>query len=200
MKSEVEIVEKVRFLVRAELDARMASFEVKLPHKCHHNHRQPLDHRRYVEGERNPTYNRVTTKEGYAVEQTIGLCMLNTTSEEWKGTVCEDPIDAQGCPYYDPIESRRDVYTSFLVNVGDPFWRQEHMPELHALLWVLGVNVVHMSYPTWWDRFLALFRPPPLLLPEGQYACIDAYVPTFEDYENDRIRKAPDNRESPKES
>lgn len=153
MKDQTEILTRIRELVHAERERRLSEAQRRLPHHCVHNHRQPLDVRRTVEGEPNAAFNRVSS-EG---SQTIGLCMLGAENpEEWRGTICEDPIDAQRCPYYITLLNEADVLETLRQDLSNPEWLGQNMPEAATLLWVLDSQ----SLPTlpWFRRFLLRFR------------------------------------------
>lgn len=152
MKSEDDIEARVRFLLVQELDRRVAEASRRLPHLCVHNHKQPLDTRRHVEGEPNETFNRVSDHRGLPVIQTMGLCMLGADNpEQWNGTICEDPIDAQKCPVFSPLQTKETLDLGFRRDVNDMVWVGAHMPELYGLLWALDRGTQHMALP-WWKR------------------------------------------------
>lgn len=160
MKTRTEIEDHIRALLVAELDSRVQVASRRLPHICVHNHRQPLDIRRQVDGEPNEMYNRVSHGRSLPVLQTMGLCMLNAESpEEWPGTICEDPIDAQRCPDFTPILSKESVYATFVSNMTDPEWIQQNHPEMYGLIWVLDDNSAWIRLPLWkrlWYRLLRI--------------------------------------------
>lgn len=134
MKRSEEILGRARECVAAEFERRLAEASRRLPHRCVYNHRQPLDVRRTVEGELNVAYNTISSSGS----PTIGLCMLGSeNSEEWSGTVCEDPIDAQKCPYFTPAKTKEAVLEELFRDLTDLDWLNDRMPELSALLWVL---------------------------------------------------------------
>ncbi len=153
MKDQSDILIRVRELVHAERERRLAEAQLRLPHLCTHNHRQPLDTRPTVEGEVNPTFNRISPNG----TPTIGLCMLGADSpEEWLGTICEEPIDAQRCPYFNTTQSEEVVLAAFQHDLTTPEWVSANMPELAALLWVLeGSELPRLP---WFRRFLLRFR------------------------------------------
>lgn len=141
MKSISEVEDRLRAVLVAELERRL-SREV-LPHLCVNNHRQPLDHRKRVYGEPNPTYNQISAgvedHVSLPVVQTIGLCLLGAEDPaSWPGTICEEPIDAQRCPHFAYRQKRSEVYEQFAANLQDPAWVEHSLPEAQALLWVLG--------------------------------------------------------------
>lgn len=153
MKDPVDILTRARELVQSEKERRLAEAQRRLPHLCTHNHRQPLDTRTTVEGEPNPTFNRISPNG----TPTIGLCMLGAaTPEEWAGTICEDPIDAQRCPYFNTTQSEDLVLATFRQDLANPEWVAANMPELGALLWVLDDKA--LPNLSWLRRFLLLFR------------------------------------------
>jgi hypothetical protein len=157
MRSEIEVQDRIRYLLTLELDRRVKEACARLPHKCQHNHRQPLDVRKEIEGETNPNYNRV----GALHLPVIGLCMLGAENpEQWNGTVCEDPIDAMRCPYFNPTDSRETVQRAFTLQLNDLKWVEGNMPEVYGLLWALGSETMP-KLPWWkalWFRFVRI-RP-----------------------------------------
>lgn len=160
MKTQTEIEDRVRLLLKQELDRRVAAASQKLPHLCQHNHRQPLDIRKQVEGMPNDTYNRVSNLRGLPVVQTMGLCMLGAENpEEWPGTICEDPIDAQRCPYFDAKEKPSVIEQTFRAQMEDDAWVRDNLPEIRALLWSLDTTELPKASeaPTplsWWRRLI----------------------------------------------
>lgn len=153
MKDYAEILIRARELAAEERERRYEQAQLRLPHRCTHNHRQVLDTRRAVEGEANPTYNRVTADGA----QTIGLCMLGAEdAETWPGTICEDPIDAQRCPYYNPAQSLDEVLDELHRDLSNPEWLAANMPELSALVWVLEESTLPKL--PWFRQFLLRFR------------------------------------------
>lgn len=150
MRSQADIEDRIRFLLCEELTRRVQEAQTRLPHLCRHNHRQPLDTRKTVEDMPNDTYNRTTDRNGLPVVQTIGLCMLGAeTPETWPGNICEDPIDAQRCPYFDPSANKDSIYRLFKDNIADLEWVRANMSELYGLLWTLENG--RTSLP-WWKR------------------------------------------------
>jgi hypothetical protein len=153
LKDQIDILIRARELVHAERERRLADAQLRRPHLCVHNHRQPLDTRPTVEGEINPAYNRISP-DG---TPTIGLCMLGANSpEEWLGTICEEPIDAQRCPYFSTTQSEEAVLAAFRQDLTTPDWVTANMPELAALLWVLDSDETPKL--PWVRRFLLRFR------------------------------------------
>lgn len=138
MKSETEISERVRDLLVAELRRRVQESTRKLPVRCKHNHRHPLDARRTVDGEPNSTYNQITDSK-----RTIGLCMYGAEDPtEWPGNICEDEIDAMRCPYFDPVKTEEEIVDEFQQSIKDPEWLQENLPGIYELRWVLDGQVL----------------------------------------------------------
>jgi len=165
MKIEAEIQDRIRFLLTEEFGQRVEEATKRLPHKCNHNYRHPLDPRKQIEGVPNAYYNRVSRAEELPVIQSIGLCMLDAEKpEDWAGTICEDPIDAQRCPYFDSVDTKEVVWDKFQVQIKDLQWVQANMPEVYGLLWALGSKKIP-DLPWWkrlWYRFLTI-RPDPLI-------------------------------------
>lgn len=158
MKSESEIKQCVKRLLSTELDRRVAEATTRLPHMCVHNHRQALDVRKRVADEPNANYNRVSLPAA----PVIGLCMLGAeTPEEWQGNICEDPIDAERCPFFTPKLNRSEIWSKFREEVSDAEWLKGHLPEVYALCWVLGG--FDQSLPWWkklWFKLVRLEVPP----------------------------------------
>jgi hypothetical protein len=83
--------------------------------------------------------------------------MLGANSpEEWLGTICEEPIDAQRCPYFSTTQSEEAVLAAFRQDLTTPDWVTANMPELAALLWVLDSDETPKL--PWVRRFLLRFR------------------------------------------
>lgn len=181
MKDQTQIEERLRRLVLEALSAHMAHFDVKLPTKCRHNHRQPLDHRKTVYGDSNPSYNRITSGKGLPVAQTIGLCMYGAENpDDWKGNICEEPVDAQLCNIYNPVVSKKVLYDTFVKGVQSEEWLGKHYPGILSLVWVLGqglhveeqppeeepIEEEEPAPPTetlgLWRRICEIFNPTPL--------------------------------------
>lgn len=166
MRSPEDVRDRVRYLLCVELEARVSLAHKRLPHLCVHNHRQPLDVRKRVEDEANEAYNRIT--HGHLpVLQTIGLCMLGSENPtDWPGTICEDPVDAQRCPYFDARLDKKYIWRLFSNQIRDPEWLKANLPEVYGLLWILGEETVTLP---WWKRMwfrLLRIRVEPLQPPE----------------------------------
>ncbi len=151
MKTTEEIEARIRALLAQELTLRVAEAAERMPHRCVNNHRQPLDTRRLVDGETNDSYNRVTLRRSLPVLQTMGLCMLGSDDpEQWQGNICEDQIDAQRCPVYDPIVKKADILARFYAETQNFAWLEVNLPEIFQLYWVLD-TVAAQPLP-WWKR------------------------------------------------
>jgi len=149
-----EILARVRDMLCTELDRRLEEASKRLPHLCQHNHRQPLDERRTVDGERNSNYNRIALP----VVPTIGLCMLGAESpDDWTGTICEEPLDAQRCPVFSSYRSKQEVLADFRSQVEDASWLADNMPEVSGLLWAAGVTSAP-KLPLWKRIFVWFTR------------------------------------------
>lgn len=152
MKSHSAIQDRIRYLLLDEFDRRVAQAHKRLPNRCQHNHRQELDPRKQVEDEPNPSYNRVDRRRLPVVNE-IGLCMLGSENpEEWPGNICEDPIDAERCPYFDPSQTKDGLLAEFTTQLGDLDWIQENLPDVYALLWVLDDDSPRNYNLPWWKR------------------------------------------------
>jgi len=153
MKNEEDIRSRVRELLGEELDRRTAEASERLPRRCVHNYRHPLDQRKQVSGEPNESYNRITDNKGLPVLQTIGLCMVGSDNpEEWGGTICEEPLDAKRCPIFNPLKSKHELLQEFEEQLRDQDWVRVNLAEVHALLWVLE-EFKSLTLP-WWKKFL----------------------------------------------
>lgn len=138
MRGESEVRSRLNRLLADELNQRLAAASEKLPRRCVHNHRHPLDQRKKVEGEPNETYNRIADNRGLPVLQTIGLCMLGSEDPEtWGGTICEEPIDAMRCPVFKAKKNKADLLKEFREQLKDEAWTKDNLPEVFALLWLL---------------------------------------------------------------
>ena len=151
MRDAEAIEARIRFLLVQELNERVLIVGRRLPHLCVHNHRQPLDVRKTVEGEHNEDYNRITRGPSRPVTKTIGLCMLGAENPEaWPGNICEDPVDAQRCPYFQARVDKKKLWSDFAEQIRDPEWLQTNMPEVYGLLWSL--DVAALPQVPWWKR------------------------------------------------
>lgn len=152
MKSPDEIEAQVRSRLSAALKTRLSTLNLRLPASCVHNLRHNLDVRKTSEGEPNEVYNRIDTPSG----QTIGLCMLGSEdTETWLGNICEDPIDAQRCPYFTPLKDKATVIEEFKEQIMDVEWLRLEMPDVASLVWVLDKPV---KLPLWAKLRAWLFR------------------------------------------
>jgi len=176
VRSTEEIEARIRFLLMGELDRRVAEAMKRLPQRCKHNHRQPLDSRKQVEGDPNPSFNRITDRS-LPVQQTLGLCMYGAeNTETWPGNICEDPVDAHRCgDWFEAHQSKEELLDEFYGQVADMDWLKEELPEVYGLAWALGAYTA-VKLPWWkelWFWVLTIkvepvvFLPPPLL-PGGE--------------------------------
>ncbi len=160
MKSEKQIRGMVRELLTEALRKRYEETRKRLPHRCTHNLRHPLDYERLVDGATNDNYNRIGSKS-LPMAKTIGLCMLGASNvEEWPGNICEDPIDAQRCPYFTPSMNEEQVLTEFQAQLQDPTWLQENLPAVSTFMWVLEQQS-SFKLP-WWSKLWRRIRRPKL--------------------------------------
>lgn len=171
MKTQDEIEDHIRLLLSQELTRLVSVATEKLPHNCRHNHQQPLDTRRLVDGAPNESWNRITARRGLPVMQTMGLCMMGAEhAETWPGTICDEPLDAQRCPYFHAQMTAVEVDEEFRAQTQEAEWVREHLPAVHALLWTLEsstlpepVSVAPLALippKPWWERLWAYFRRP----------------------------------------
>jgi hypothetical protein len=169
MKTQKEIEDRLRGLLCQELDRRIKEATARLPHVCRHNYRHPLDHRKTVDGVANPEYNRISGRGGLPVVQTMGLCMLDSAhSDDWKGDICEDPIDAQRCPYFSAKVTPLEVYEAFLQDLE----KRDLAPDVRALFWVLG-ETRPAALPWWkklWFKYVLRVSYEPLQSPIRELA------------------------------
>jgi len=148
VRTDEEIRGRVRELVKAELKRRLDAAHEKLPHRCEHNHRHALDSRKETLGEPNERYNRIQDARHLPLSQTMGLCMLGASDpEQWGGNICDDPIDAQRCPYFKPREDDKSIMDEFSASLKEPAWVEAHLPDVAALLWVAGGSVEQRDEP-----------------------------------------------------
>ena len=153
MRTEGEIKSRIQDLILEEAARRTKRLSERLPHLCVHNYRHPLDARKRLDGDPNANYNRISDNS-LPVVQTIGLCMLGADGDPaaWAGNICDEPLDAKRCPYFTANKTRTEAMAEFETQLQDSSWVAESMPELYALLWVLG----SMGAPRlrWWQRLL----------------------------------------------
>jgi hypothetical protein len=173
VKPDAEVQDRIRALLDEEFKLRVEASQERLPQCCIYNHRQPLDTRRMVNGQENTEYNRITRGDGRTalpVLQTIGLCMYGSDNpQSWPGTICEDPVDAKRCPpqAFTPKVTPEVVKAEFETQIKDPDWVKKNLPEVNALLWVLGDDKLPEPAPppapteepppvvlSWWVRLL----------------------------------------------
>lgn len=168
MKTPDEIRQRIKGLLIQELDRRVTLAHRRLPQLCTYNIRHTLDLRKMVEGEENEFFNRITSKRHLPVSQTMGLCGYGQENpEEWNGTICEDPIDAQRCPLFVPKKSQDEILTEFKTQLAEEGWIEEHMPEVAALLWALDdADTNFVKVPWWkalWHRWVLRIRIEPVI-------------------------------------
>jgi hypothetical protein len=176
MRDATEIEARIRFLLVEELTARVKLAEHRLPHLCTHNYRHPLDVRKRIAGEVNENYNRIGTSPG---TPSMGLCMLGASSvEDWPGTICEEPIDAQRCPYFNPKANKKTIWNDFAQQLKDPDWLRVNMPEVYGLLW--AINKMQVPDIPWWKRLwykLLRIQVEPLSQPEDPEKLLPPWEP-----------------------
>lgn len=164
MKTEAEIRERLRGLLMQELHHRVAAAGRRLPQRCKFHHSQHLDGRKTVGGEPNANFNRVTNERHLPV---IGLCGFGVSDPTtWLGNICEDAIDAQRCPMFEPIHTKSAILEEFELQLLTPGWAEVAMPEVAGLCWALD-DVTAGRLP-WWKRLMlwALrIRVEPVLTP-----------------------------------
>jgi len=149
LRAITEMRNRAKSLVLNELNRRLSAAQAKLPHNCTHNHRHPLDLRKKVRLEPNPSYNSISE-----ANSTVGLCMYGSENiQTWSGNICEEPSDAKGCPMYQSKHTKEAVIKAFTQDLEDSVWLKANMPELDVLLWVLE------EPPTlpWWKKVLLRF-------------------------------------------
>jgi hypothetical protein len=152
MLNDVEVEDRIRFVLAEAFEARVQEVTRRLPHLCRHNHRHFADTRKRHLGEPNEGYNRLTVAPREAVEQSLGLCMLGSESHaDWKGDICEDPIDAQRCPYFEPVLDKTAIWQDFQDMLQDAGRLRAELPEVYGLLWALGGSTSQLVMP-WWKR------------------------------------------------
>lgn len=163
MKTHIDIQERLHTILGEEFSRRIRQASLRLPHLCQHNHRQVLDARKQIAGDVNDGYNRVD-RVGLPVVQAIGLCGLGMEEAgNWNGDVCDDPIDAQRCPHFQPKLNKFEILQVFKHQVSDPEWLRLNLPEAYGLLWVLEDSAPNYQLPWWkrlWFRFLKIRLEP----------------------------------------
>lgn len=166
MKTHTEVRDRLRALLVQELDRRVGEASKRRPRLCVHNYRHPLDDRKTVDGEPNQNYNRITSAPWEPVGRTIGLCMYGQEDpENWKGTVCEDDIDAQRCPLFTPLKAKDEILLELNQQLDTPGWAESNMPEVAGLMWVLDeVSVPPLPWwkVLWYRWILRIHVEPPM--------------------------------------
>ena len=169
MKSTLEIEVRIRELLSKEYQERCRVYSRRLPHRCQHNIRHTLDTSKYVYGEENPNFNRITREHHLPVLNTMGLCGLHFDekgqpmppdgSGEWNGDViCDDEVMAKSCPYYTPKRLPQMVYDDYIRDLQDTPWVLANLPGAYELLWVLESTKVQMSkWQILWFKLKARF-------------------------------------------
>lgn len=155
MRTLDEIHDRIRGLLFKELQRRVDYATKRLPERCIYNRRNPLDERRLHEGDVNDGFNRVTSCPGVAVTKHIGLCMYGASNpEEWPGDICEDAIDAQRCPKFQPARTKEQILEEFTLQLRDFDWVEQNLPEVYTLMWVAdsSVTTFHDNPLPWWVR------------------------------------------------
>lgn len=157
MRGEEEIRARIQVLTQGEISSRVSLSMERLPQRCVHNYRHPLDARKRYNGDSNPQYNRIG--KSLPIVQEIGLCMIGAEDpSEWGGTICDEPIDAKRCLVFEPLATRQGVTEKVCGQLQDAQWVEANVPEIHVLQWVLGeVDLPRLS---WWRRLLLKIRYP----------------------------------------
>jgi hypothetical protein len=151
VRTNEDIQGRIKQLLTKELEERLSAASVVLPVNCKYNLRHTLDVRHQVAGEINPQYNQVAKRH----LPVIGLCMLGSEDPtNWPGNICEDPIDAQTCPAFDPLRNRQKVQDEFQTQLKIPTWVRDNLPEVSELLWVLEVETAQPPQQPWWRKLL----------------------------------------------
>lgn len=151
MRSDTAIRKRIRSLLASELDRRVKEASLRRPHLCVFNHRQPLDVRKTTDGDVNDNYNRVTSRPWEPVGYTLGLCMYGQSDPDaWGGNICEDDIDAQRCPLFEPVKTKEEILGEFLDHLKTPGWVESNLPSVTELLWVLQES--ELPEVPWWKR------------------------------------------------
>lgn len=149
MRAQSDVYSRLRRLLEAEVSNRLSRSLDRLPENCKHNYRQPLDVRPILLGRKNPNYNRISN-----IDQTLGLCMLGSEdSSRWEGTICEDPIDAQKCPYYTKRKSYEEVLRELSTDLKNPEWLKDRQ-DLQTLAWVLAKSPKKPWYIRLWHYLI----------------------------------------------
>ena len=172
MRDQGAIRARIKTLLVEELQDRVREAQRRLPHLCVHNHAQIMDSTRELDGESNPGYNRLDRRH-LPVASSVGLCMLGAEDiDQWPGNICDEPLDAQRCPYFEAKLGKAELLSVFRTQVQSVDWLTENMPEVASLVWVLGDTPANHHLP-WWARWwfwsLRLRKEPlqPHLLVEG---------------------------------
>ena len=160
MRSRDEVVDEAQRLISEEFSRRVNEAGLRLPWKCRHNYKHPLDPRKTDEfGDPNPNFNKIKlpiypVKEDEYPNHMIGLCLHGyngKVDDNWRwDRVCEEASVSRSCPDFTSIESRESVLDKFVAELNDPAWVAMAMPRLAAIMWVL--ESMPPIRPTWWQR------------------------------------------------
>jgi hypothetical protein len=103
-------------------------FEV-LPQNCVHNHKHTPEIVEQDETDLSPT-----VKEG----DDIRLCMLGSDNpEEWPGNICQDPLTAKRCPFFENKHNHQDALREYKERIADPKVLAHEYKDIAALKWTL---------------------------------------------------------------
>lgn len=149
MKSEAQLIDRIKVLLVAEWERRVLVRGTRTPEACRNHHWQDLNLRNTADGTPNDAYNRVAVEGGTRT----GLCLYGSRTEEWSGTLCEDAVDAQRCPHFDPLWSPGLMYADYLLDLADLEWVSSSLAEVQILSWALETLPAPPA-PSWVRRVL----------------------------------------------
>jgi len=176
VRKENKIKQRIRGLLVVELDRRVQEATRRIPNRCSYNVSHPLDVRKTVNGEHNPQYNHILSGG-----QTLGLCLYGAKDpSSWQGTICDEPIDAQRCPYFTPTVNKEGILKQFRDDLQDAEWVRKNLPGVSELLWVLEMTELP-KLPIWtrvWYWFLRIRVEPVVSVNRLHELCED---PDFQD-------------------
>lgn len=163
MRSRTEIENTIKHRILQTYKRMRVEATKRLPDRCRYNHRQALDPAPKYLDVPNPGYNRVDRRRLPIVPE-MGFCMFGAEhAAEWQGNLCDEPIDAQRCALFTSKTTEEQDRQALIANLQDPRWVEDNLPDVAALLWVLGQQEASYTPPWylrwWWALFPVQLEP-----------------------------------------
>lgn len=131
MKSRSQVIKKLRDVKYRYLHKKFKN-QLKVSHRnCIHN------------------YTHVG-KDTEDMDTEVGLCLLGSSNpEEWKGTICDEDVQAQSCPFFKNKFSKDVMLRSFYEELEDETVVSAEYKDIAALQWVIGERVCDWDLTRW---------------------------------------------------